>query len=280
MSAGSPRILVFSDLDGSLLDHFTYDFEAALPVVKALEERGIPLILASSKTAPEMLALREALGNRHPFIIENGAAIYIPRDYFPGEPGEPEDRGGYLVHELAPPRERWLAELAELREEFPDQFESFHSAGTAGIVEMTGLSEEQALAAATRGYSEPVQWLGTPEAAQRFTQRLRDKGATVVKGGRFLTVTGDCDKGRALLWLRNAYRRADASRSIEDLAVGDSDNDCAMLEAAKTALLVRSPVHEFPVLDRDSGVLRSEAVAPAGWAEGVSRWLKRHGIVI
>jgi len=280
MNTLTSRLLVFSDLDGSLLDHFTYDFEAALSVVQALEQLGIPLILASSKTAPEMLALREALANKHPFIIENGAALYIPRNYFPGESGEPEGQGEYLVHELAPPRERWLAELAALRDEFPDQFESFHSAGTAGIVAMTGLSELQAAAAGNRGYSEPVQWLGTPLAEQRFTQRLRENGATVVRGGRFLTVTGDCDKGRALTWLRDAYQRAGTPDGIEDLAIGDSDNDRTMLQAAKTALLIRSPVHGFPTLDRDEGVLHSEAVAPAGWAEGVSRWLQQKGITI
>lgn len=280
MNYDTRGLLVFSDLDGSLLDHFSYDFGAALPMVHALEQLGIPLILASSKTAAEMLVLREALGNRHPFIIENGAALYIPRDYFPGDIGESVVRGDYLVQELAPPRKRWLAELAALREEFPDQFDSFHSAGTAGIVAMTGLSEQQAEAAGTRGYSEPVQWLGTPQAEQRFLQRLKEHGATVVRGGRFLTVTGDCDKGRALAWLRDAYQQTGKTDRIEDLAIGDSDNDRAMLQAAKTALLIRSPVHGFPTLERDSGVLRSEAVAPAGWAEGVSRWLEQQGIAI
>lgn len=280
MNSGLSRFLVFSDLDGSLLDHFNYRFDAALPVIDRLEKIGIPLILASSKTSAEMLELREALGNRHPFIIENGAAIYIPRSYFAEEPEAAVLQGEYRVHELAPPRDRWLAELATLRKEFPEQFESFDSVGTAGIVEMTGLTESQAKAAGTRGYSEPIQWLGTPQGEQRFAQRLRETGATVVKGGRFLTVTGDCDKGRAMDWLRDMYRQASREETIEELAIGDSENDRPMLEIAKTALLIRSPVHEFPQLDRDGGVLQSEAVAPAGWAEGVSRWLQLQGISI
>lgn len=280
MNQAARQCLVCSDLDGSLLDHFTYTFDEALPVVEALERLGIPLILASSKTAAEMLVLREALGNRHPFIIENGAALYVPDGYFPADPEGAVAQGEYQVVELAPPRERWLAELAALRDEFPDQFESFHSAGTAGIVAMTGLDEGQAAAAGARGYSEPVQWLGTPPAEQRFVRRLQENGATVARGGRFLTVTGDCDKGRALARLRDAYRQARGADAVEDLAIGDSDNDRSMLEAAGTALLVRSPVHDFPVLDRDAGVLHSKEFAPAGWAEGVSRWLRLQGIPI
>lgn len=280
MNSDSSKFLVFSDLDGSLLDHFSYSYEAALPVINTLERLGIPLILASSKTGAEVLELREALGNHHPFIIENGAAIYVPQGYFPEEPGATVVSGHYRVHEIAPTRDRWLVALAALREEFPDQFESFHSMGTAGIVEITGLTERQAKAAVERGYSEPVEWLGTPQGELRFTQRLRETGATVVKGGRFLTVTGDCDKGRAMDWLRDAYRQDNPTDTIEDLAIGDSENDRPMLEAASTALLIRSPVHGFPELDRDSGVFHSKEVAPAGWAEGVSQWLQLQGIAI
>ena len=71
--------LVFSDLDGSLLDHYSYSYEAALPQMEALERAGIPLILVSSKTRAEILILREELANRHPFIVENGAAVFIPQ---------------------------------------------------------------------------------------------------------------------------------------------------------------------------------------------------------
>ncbi|NQX89839.1 MAG: HAD-IIB family hydrolase [Halioglobus sp.] len=272
--------MVFSDLDGSLLDHFSYSYEAALPLIDALEHLGIPLILASSKTKAEMLALRDVLHNKHPFIIENGAAVCIPRDYFTDNAEKTTLQGQYRVHEMAPRRERWLTALADLRKEFAGQFLSFHTAGTAGIVEMTGLTEQQAEAAGARGYSEPVQWMGTPRGERQFAQRLRESGATVTRGGRFLTVTGDCDKGRAMAWLLNIYRQRYPGECIEELAVGDSDNDRPMLEVARTALLIRSPVHDYPTLHKNRDVLHSEKYAPAGWTEGVSRWLQRHGIVI
>jgi len=276
LSAQARTLLVFSDLDGSLLDHFSYSFEAALPAIRALAERNIPLILASSKTCEEMRALREALANDHPFIVENGAAVYIPRNYFPGEYAPTVEDGAYRVFEMAPARDRWLAALARLQVEFPGQFESFHSAGVDGIVELTGLPEPQARAASHRRYSEPVKWLGTPREEMRFIAHLEALGATVTRGGRFLSVSGDCDKGRALVWLRNVYQAANPATPVDDLAVGDSDNDRPMLEAAGTALLIRSPVHDVPSLARNDGVIVSDGTGPAGWAEGVSHWLRLH----
>ena len=74
--------LIFTDLDGSLLDHFDYSFAPAEPLLKQLEQQAIPVICTTSKTLPELLNLRKKLKNTHPFIVENGAAIYVPEGYF------------------------------------------------------------------------------------------------------------------------------------------------------------------------------------------------------
>lgn len=266
--------LVFTDLDGSLLDHHTYGWEEAQPTLDILERLAIPVIPATSKTRVEIEELRARLGIGGPFIVENGAAVFIPQPGFPQQPAGTLAQDGYWVHELSPPRQRWLQLLADLAVEFDGEFEYFFRAGPAGIARMTGLPPAQAALANRREYSEPVQWLGSPGRKQLFMGRLRERGATVLQGGRFLSVSGNCDKGRALGWLRDVYRRRQPDLPCHDLAVGDSPNDCAMLEAAETALLVRSPAHPFPPLRRREGVIRSAAPGPAGWAEGVEQWLQ------
>ncbi len=276
MTAGEAALrLVFTDLDGSLLDHHDYSFDAARPALAELQRQSIPVIAATSKTRPEVEGLREKLGNHHPYIVENGAAVFIPTGYFPAQPTGTVERHGYWVCELGAQRERWLELLASLHNDFAGEFEYFFRAGPTGIATMTGLSREQAALANRREYSEPVQWLGSESRKQVFIEALRGEGAGVLQGGRFLTVAGDCDKGRALAWLRSVYLQQHGGDTCHDLAAGDSGNDCAMLEAAETALLVRSPVHDFPVLQRSAGVIRSRACGPAGWAEGVAHWLQR-----
>lgn len=269
----SAILLVFTDLDGSLLDHHSYSFEAALPALRQLADHGIPVVPVTSKTRSELEPLRRALGNSHPFIVENGAAVFIPIGYFARQPEATRERGDYWVREFSGSRTRWLNLLESLRAQFEGEYTNFDRAGTAGIAGMTGLPAAAAELANHREYSEPVQWLGDPVRKADFIAELQAAGARALQGGRFLTVAGDCDKGRALAWLRSAYREALGRGTVHDLAIGDSGNDIAMLEAAETALVIRSPVNEFPQLARKQGVIYSRLCGPEGWAEGVSQWL-------
>ena len=74
------NLLVFTDLDGTLIDHDTYDWTPAKPAIEALKKFSAGLVLASSKTAAEMGPLRAKIGaNRWPAIVENGAGVLPPR---------------------------------------------------------------------------------------------------------------------------------------------------------------------------------------------------------
>src|SRR3990172_5211841 len=93
------KLVIFTDLDGSLLHPKSYSFEDAAPALELIRERGIPLVLCSSKTRAELEVYRQRLGNHHPFIAENGGGIYIPEGYFPF-PFECETKSGYRVISL------------------------------------------------------------------------------------------------------------------------------------------------------------------------------------
>lgn len=269
----SSGLLVFTDMDGSLLDHHTYSFEPALPALAALLEKGVPVVPVTSKTRSELETLRAELDNTAPFIVENGAAIFIPAGYFSRQPPDTIARGDYWVHEMSATRQQWLQLLASLEASFSGEYDYFYKVGASGIAAMTGLDMQAAEQANRRDYSEPVRWLGSESRKTEFVAALATGGARALQGGRFLTVAGDCDKGRALAWLRETYREALGLESIRDLAIGDSANDVAMLETAETALVIRSPVSDYPQLKRDQGVIYSTQFGPSGWAEGVGHWL-------
>jgi predicted mannosyl-3-phosphoglycerate phosphatase (HAD superfamily) len=101
---------------------------------------------------------------------------------------------------------------------------------------------------------------------------MEQHGATILQGGRFMHVSGDCDKGRALRWLNAQYARQSGTTPVS-IAIGDSQNDIAMLEAADFAIIIRSPSHEPPPLSRSEGVLVTEGYGPVGWDEGVRKLL-------
>ena len=279
------KTMVFTDLDGSLLDHHSYAFDAALPAISELARQSIPLVLCSSKTRAEMEPIRARLGNSDPFIAENGAAIFVPQAWLDGafsdfvsviEQANIEYKDGYLVHATSDTRARWLAVLNVLQAEYGGEFDCFNHMGVEGIAALTGLSDEEAALANQREFSEPVHWHGSDQRRDAFIAELESHGATVAQGGRFLGVTGPCDKGKALQWLADATASCLGCEHLDTLAIGDSGNDVPMLEVADTALVIRSPVHEFPSLARGLGVgvMHSDKPGPDGWNEGVMTWLR------
>jgi mannosyl-3-phosphoglycerate phosphatase family protein len=277
----SPVKLIFTDLDGSLLDHHSYSFKPAVEMLEKLESNGIPVIPITSKTMAELLPLRQQLNNYHPFIVENGAAIYIPQGYFLKQPQNAKSVDNFWVIENAASRKTWLELLHNNSDEFVGEYQTFDSIfqqdGIEGIAELTGLSSEMAKLANQRNFSEPVHWTGTAVRKKLFINKVQSLGATVLQGGRFLNIGGDTDKGRALLQLEKLYLQQAQQSSCETLAIGDSGNDISMLEKASSALVIKSNNHPPPKLNRRENIAISKQTGPSGWADGVADWLKIHG---
>lgn len=269
--------LIFTDLDGSLLDHYSYSFAPAANYLERLEAQQIPVIPITSKTRAEVLSLRQQLKNQHPFIIENGAAICIPKGYFSHCPEAIiDDSGDYWVISNARPRSYWVALLDQIGAAFADEFQTFSSVtadkGTDGLVQLTGLSPEQARLARQREYSETIHWLGSDSRKTEFIAQLEAAGAHLLQGGRFLSMGDNTDKGRALAQLQHLYQQQHGD--CQTLAIGDSANDISMLEAADSALIIRSPNHRAPSVQRTNNLYASKATGPNGWVEGVYAWLE------
>ena len=69
------KVLIFTDLDGSLLHKETFKFDEIKEYLKQLLSKGIFIIPNTSKTAKEILEFNYELGSNLPYISENGAAI-------------------------------------------------------------------------------------------------------------------------------------------------------------------------------------------------------------
>jgi mannosyl-3-phosphoglycerate phosphatase family protein len=268
------RVVIYTDLDGSLLDHDSYSHAAADSLLDELAEQGVPVIPVSSKTRAELLVLRSELDNPHPFIAENGAAVFIPAGYFGEQPHGTVVAGDYHVREFSLPRRYWLETLASAAAEFRDDYRGFEEMSVDEIVALTGLARADAERAAQREYGEPLRWHGSDERKAAFLARMEQHGATILQGGRFMHISGDCDKGRALLWLNAQFAKLWGEKPVS-IAIGDSHNDTAMLEAADHALVIRSPSHAPPELSRTHDVLLSEGYGPVGWNAGVRTILQK-----
>ena len=70
------KIVIFTDLDGTLLHNETFKFENIRQYIKNLLSKNISIIPNSSKTKAEIYNFCHELEEELPFIVENGAAIY------------------------------------------------------------------------------------------------------------------------------------------------------------------------------------------------------------
>lgn len=265
--ANNIQILVFTDFDGTLLDHYTYSFENAAQCMTRLTQAGIPIIPNTSKTFAEVVELLKEMNLQSGFITENGAAVYMPKGFLPEKPRGAIWKNGYWVKSFAQPRSYWQDLIKRLKNNYPDQYEAFSEMSMERLIELTGLTPEKAELAATRQYSEPLLWKGTPEQLEQFVNDVRSMGAHPLKGGRFLHVCGDSNKGKALEWLSTEYKRQHKDMHVKSIALGDGNNDIDMLEVADFAVRISSPVHSAPQLKRTNHNYLSKAHGPEGWSQ-------------
>jgi len=271
------NMLIATDLDGTLLDHHSYAFDAALPALSLCDKHRIPVVFNTSKTATESERLRRRLRNCHPFITENGSAAFIPQGYFRHMPEGCTQAGDYRVFRFGETLDAILTALAEIRQELHCDFAGFSDWTAQQVVEHTGLSLQAAHDAKQREFSEPLLWKGNDEELRLFRGAVQERGLKLLQGGRFLHVLGDTDKGKAIIWLKAAYE-GEADKPLTLVALGDSDNDVDMLEAADIAVLVRSPVRAMPVLQSGNRVIETSGFGPAGWNEAIAGLLSESEI--
>jgi mannosyl-3-phosphoglycerate phosphatase len=260
------KLIVFTDLDGSLLDHATYEWQPAKPAIDELERRNFPLVFASSKTFAEISKLRKATGNHHPAIIENGGAVVIPAGYFENEKNTTEKPE---IHNFAKPYEEITGIAHALRAQHGYLFRGFSDIDVDELCKLTSLDEDSANAAKAREATEPILWNEGETRLEEFRTQLEKHGLTLTRGGRFFHIMSPVSKGQAVTWLLQRFREAEPESQWVSVALGDNENDIQMLELVDYPVLVKNPYTDQPKLKEMSNLIRTRLVGPEGWNDAV-----------
>lgn len=275
------NLVVFTDLDGTLLDAHSYSAKPALPMLRELATRGVPVVFCTSKTRAEVLALREALGNEDPFIVENGGGVFVPEGLFDApltaRGFEPAGEG-LLGLAVGAPYERLREALATLVDD-GFRVRGFGDMSDEEVAELVGLPLEAAALARRREFDEPFVLLEGETREEAIVEHIAALGLHHTSG-RLHHVLGDNDKGRALGLVRELFEDA-LGRGLRTVALGDSPNDVPMLRVADHPVLIRRPEGDWhpQVLDELEGdpaltrLVRTREEGPAGWAEALGALL-------
>jgi len=264
------RLVVFTDLDGTLLDSRTYRWQAAEPALRRLRLQGAPVVLCTSKTRAEVLPLRQELGLRDPFVVENGGAICIPRNYFPFALPTARVEAGFQVLELGVGYAKLVQALDEAAKTSGVTVRGFSRMNDKEVAQLSGLPREQARLARKREFDEPfLLEKGTPKQKERFFRWLQQRGLRWREGGRFLHVMGGNDKGAAVSRLIALYRQQYGE--IATVGLGDSPNDLDFLRLVDTPVVVALPdgTHDPELRNKLPQARLAKGVGPEGWNEAL-----------
>jgi mannosyl-3-phosphoglycerate phosphatase len=255
------KLIIFTDLDGSLLDHKTYSYRAAMPALEFIRKRELPLIFVTSKTRSETERLQLEMGISEPFIVENGAAVYFPSDYRGFNIDNGARRFSYVFIRLG-------VEYAEIRKYIEPVKERFRIRGFGDMSEdeissLAGLTLEQAGMAKSREFTEPfiIDDISVMPELELMTKEHEFK---ITRGGRFFHLMGkNQDKGKAVRITAEIFSE-NIKNKIISIGIGDSANDISMLRSVDIPVLIPHQDGSYENLDLEN-LIRAVRPGSEGW---------------
>jgi mannosyl-3-phosphoglycerate phosphatase len=271
----APEVIIFTDLDGTLLDEDTYRWDEAKEALELCKKSRIPVVIVSSKTRAEIMPLIAEMGLDDPFISENGGGVFFPVSRFEEAP---------LPH-VTKEAEVWRWSLGVdyqtvvrvfrvIREELGWDMRGFSDMEPEEVAELTGLSIDKALLASKREYGEPFIIVSPPKPdLAMLSEKAGKRNLTVTTGGRFHHIKGNCDKGAAVERLISWYGGLCGKRPFS-AGLGDSENDLSMLAAVDRPVLLKGRQGLSLATALGGGVRTTREPGPRGWSEAVRELLE------
>lgn len=258
-------MIIFTDLDGSLLNHSDYSYYEAHAALKKIRADNIPLIMCTSKTRNEVETLHDKMGLKEPFIVENGGGIFFPRNY----------RGfriekSIIIHNLkCIPLGVPYGKIRTFMNRLGSQFsiKGFGDMTEAEISSHTGLPRNMALQAKAREFTEPF-LIKERQQLSQLENAANENGIKITRGGRFFHFIGSGnDKGEAVKLTKAIFERNLRKHELT-VGLGDSLNDLPMLAQVDIPVLIPHPNGRYEDINLPN-LIRAPFPGSKGWNSAV-----------
>jgi mannosyl-3-phosphoglycerate phosphatase len=259
------QIIIFTDLDGSLLDKDTFKFDEIEDYFKDLISEGIKIIPNSSKTEAELLDFNKQHNLNLPFISENGSSIH----------------GLNLIHKELPNKisiSRPAHQIISIYNEIiPDNLNQkinfILKLKHEEQEKIFGLPSNKMMLATKRNYSLPIQFMGNEIEKNEFFKIINDVGLTVQTGGRIMNICDNVNKSQAMT---KALRLI--SKELDDeiitIGVGDNENDIEMIKQSNYPCLVKNDNFNSSLINIDD-LIKSSEPSPRGWSDVIKTAIQK-----
>jgi mannosyl-3-phosphoglycerate phosphatase len=272
----APRHLIFTALEGALVDPRTDSFAGAEEALSELDRRKIAFVLLTSRTREEIEPIRRKMGHNHPFVTENGGGIFFPDGYFSLRIPGAVRTARYLSIAQGRPYSEVCEALDEIAEECAVGVAGFHHMSLREIADNTGLRPRSAELARAREFDEPFYFTSADEKAiARFVEAARERGFDTRRGATFWHLSAKCDAARAVRSLAQLFREATHIK-LRLVGIGADQEDLPWLRAVDHAILLPDSreaatpsAHPMENPGRMRTIVIGDAPGPAGWNTSV-----------
>ena len=249
-------IVIFTDLDGSLLHRDTFKFDSIKDYIKSLINMGIIIIPNSSKTEKEIEKFNEELGVSLPYISENGSSIH----------------GLNLITSNFPDKLILSREKEELLKIFENKVPVKLKEKCFQILKMSRKEQEKILGqedeklkfALNRKYTLPFLFKGNKSEKKKLLKILNSNSLTLQEGGRVFNLCDNINKVKSMNRVIKILKKTEDK--IKTIAVGDNYNDLDMLKSCDIPCLVFNDQFIQDQINIDN-LIFSNKPSPEGWAD-------------
>ena len=259
-------VVIFTDLDGSLLHRDTFKFDSIKDYIKSLVSKGVIIIPNSSKTEKEIEKFNEELGLNLPYISENGSSIHglnLITSNFPDK----------LV--LSREKEELLKiyenKVPEKLKEKCFQISKMSKKEKENIL---GQKDEKLKDALNRKYTLPFLFKGDKNEKNRLLKILNSNSLTLQEGGRVYNLCDNINKVKSMNRVIKILKKTEDK--IKTIAVGDNFNDLEMLRNCDIPCLVFNDQFKLDQININN-LIFSNKPSPEGWADVIKMALAKLG---
>jgi len=257
-------IVIFTDLDGSLLHRDTFQFDSIKDYIKSLVNQGVIIIPNSSKTEKEIEKFNEELGENLPYISENGSSIH----------------GLNLITSNFPDKLILSREKEELFKIFENKVPEELKEKCFQISKMSkkeqeiifGQKDVKLKDALNRKYTLPFLFKGNKNEKNKLLKVLNSNSLTLQEGGRVLNLCDNINKVKSMNRVIKILKKTEDK--IKTIAVGDNYNDLDMLKSCEIPCLVFNDQFKLDQINIDN-LIFSNKPSPEGWADVIKKALAK-----
>lgn len=255
--------VIFTDIDGTLLDSHFPDIKKMKKLVEKTLESGAHLILCSSKTELEQNNLKSKMDLQEPYIVENGGAAIVPMDYFKKSKIASSKifQKNYII-ETGGSAHRIRSILQKIRNKYNIDFKGVSDLSISELSKITKLPRDYASRMMKRNYSETIVQIDNKNLP-KFASIVEKEGLNIIHGGQYFDITLGNDKGTAVKVLIDFFRK-EYSNNVIFFGIGDSKNDESMLALMDFPMLVQKPNSSWESLQMNN-LQKLNGIGPKGW---------------